>query len=437
MNQKALRVVNAHHAQTLQHGWVVHELGNGANAHDLGHIGEAAHRGFVERVVNEGPNELAVDLEVVHRQGLEVAERGRAGTKVVERHAHANGTHLFDEHGRISQAGHGCRLGDFKTQPGTDCSAGLRQLLHRPAVECAVSHRLPRQVDAEVLDRVEVRHAGEPFNGLGEHPAVDVRGQVEAFGGGQESTRRNERAVGIAHSHQHFGVHTTLRRVHRLYALGEQDETVFVQCLADARGPLHFAVSRAHRLVGVEPGVHAVAAGFLGGITRCIGRLHDGRGVVPAPVHRHQADAGADAEAPPIVHEAEFIHAVADLLRHALRLRHRAMFEDDGKFVAAQPSQRIARTHRVAEQFADLLQQLVPHGVATGVVDQLELVQVDVQQCVFAVFLERLVQSPAQTHFEFGAVHQAGQGVVRGAVAHLAGQSPLLGHVVEHQHHTQ
>ena len=45
-----------------------------------------------------------------------------------------------------------------------------------------------------------------------------------------------------------------------------------------------------------------------------------------------------------------------------------------------------------------------------------------------------LVQRSAQLGLELATVDQTREGVVRGAVAHLAGQASLFGHVVKDQH---
>ena len=220
-------------------------------------------------------------------------------------------------------------------------------------------------------------------------------------------------------------------------ALRMQLEAAVVERAFDARGPLQLSLARLHLGVAVEPHMHPVAAGLLGGITGSISGLLEGRGAGPAPIQRHQADAGADAEAPVVMDEAEVIHLVADLLCHDPGLIQRAMFQDDGELIAAQPGQGVTGPHRCAQQLGHLPQQLVANGMAAGIVDQLELVQVDEQQRMFAPVLLSIAQHPQQPVVELAAVDQAGQRVVRGAVGHLAAQAALLADIVEHQHHPQ
>ena len=78
------------------------------------------------------------------------------------------------------------------------------------------------------------------------------------------------------------------------------------------------------------------------------------------------------------MHEPELLHAVADLLCHALGLVGHTVLQDDREFVAPQAGQRVARTHGFAQQLGHLLQKLVAHRVAAGIINELELVQVDI-----------------------------------------------------------
>ena len=95
--------------------------------------------------------------------------------------------------------------------------------------------------------------------------------------------------------------------------------------------------------------------------------------------------------------ESKIVHAVTDLLGNSARLFHGAVFKDDCEFVTPQASKGVERADRVPQQLADLLQQLVPDGVTTRIVDQLELVQIDIQQRMVAVVLLRMAQSSEQS----------------------------------------
>ena len=55
--------------------------------------------------------------------------------------------------------------------------------------------------------------------------------------------------------------------------------------------------------------------------------------------------------------------------------------QDDGEFVTTQAGDGIARPHGTVESVGDLLEHDVAHGVPKGVVDILEAIEVQEQQC--------------------------------------------------------
>ncbi|MNN09300.1 hypothetical protein D3C81_1221780 [compost metagenome] len=69
-----------------------------------------------------------------------------------------------------------------------------------------------------------------------------------------------------------------------------------------------------------------------------------------------------------------------------------------------------------------------------GVVDQLELVEVQVHQGMPLMLMRRTLQRPIQAEFELVAIGQPGEGVVGGLPGQPLHVLALAGHVVEHQH---
>ena len=114
--------------------------------------------------------------------------------------------------------------------------------------------------------------------------------------------------------------------------------------------------------------------------------------------------------------EAKFVHALTNLLCDALCLIRCAAFKNNRKFVAPKSSYGVSSANRFAYEFADLLQHLIAGRVTTGIVNQLELVQVNEQQCIFSVLVARRLQHSAQSRFEFGAINQTGQCVMSRAI---------------------
>ena len=81
------------------------------------------------------------------------------------------------------------------------------------------------------------------------------------------------------------------------------------------------------------------------------------------------------------------------------------------------------RAHVRLQQSGHVAQQPVARLVTAGIVDDLELVQVDVQQRVGALAALRRQQRPVQAIVEFATVDEPGQRIV----ARLLGQRTAAG----------
>ena len=66
-----------------------------------------------------------------------------------------------------------------------------------------------------------------------------------------------------------------------------------------------------------------------------------------------------------------------------------------------------------------LPEQFIARLMATGIVDNLELVQVDVAQCMLGCFIIGFYQGLGQPGLELAPVKQSGQVIVRGLVGKL------------------
>src|ERR1051326_533801 len=98
-NPQALRVVDAELAHHPQHRVGLDPLGHGGDAHGAADAADGGDHGAVDGIVGDVAHELAVDLEEVHRQVLEVAERAHARAEIVQREAatqRAQGVHEAD-----------------------------------------------------------------------------------------------------------------------------------------------------------------------------------------------------------------------------------------------------------------------------------------------------------------------------------------------------
>src|SRR6202011_5949372 len=93
-----------------------------------------------------------------------------------------------------------------------------------------------------------------------------------------------------------------------------------------------------------------------------------------------QADADADPEAASLVNEARLLDHAPDLLGHVgggFASPAGATAQQDTELVAAEPRDQSAISGLAGQQFRDLLQEPVARDVAAGVVDDLELIEVE------------------------------------------------------------
>ncbi len=146
------------------------------------------------------------------------------------------------------------------------------------------------------------------------------------------------------------------------------------------------------------------------------------------------SDRNADLEDAFLPDEAEVADGLAQALGDALRGVGRAVAEQHAELVSAQARQDVGGADARLHDARHLLQQAVAGLVPAGVVDDLELVEVEVQQHVAQVLgLARRLQRLAEPELELATVDEPGEGVVRRLVGEGALQSPLLAHVVEDQ----
>src|SRR6202022_3449295 len=90
-----------------------------------------------------------------------------------------------------------------------------------------------------------------------------------------------------------------------------------------------------------------------------------------------------------------------------------AVLQQNAKFIASQSRQQAGGTEIFLQQRGSLLQQLVPRGMATCVVDDLELVEIEKHQRMLARLMRQSVERSSKAGFEFATVDEPRQGVVR------------------------
>ena len=122
---------------------------------------------------------------------------------------------------------------------------------------------------------------------------------------------------------------------------------------------------------------------------------------------RHHADARAQPEGALLPGELEIAHRLAQRLGRAHGLIERAALEQNAELIAAQAREGVAPAHLGLEQRAHLAEQRVAGAVAAGVVDDLELIEIETAQRVGGLARLRALQRPLHAVLEFAAVHEA------------------------------
>ena len=131
-------------------------------------------------------------------------------------------------------------------------------------------------------------------------------------------------------------------RAQRRDFLGVEAKAIFLQGDMQPLYPGHLAKpQRQFRVVDVVD-LHPVAPLFLGHVARHIGGAQGGFQGGRGLRDMHQADADSGHEGPPLPHEVQALHGMAQALGNFFRHLRRAVFQQDAKLVAAQPSQGVA-----------------------------------------------------------------------------------------------
>ena len=145
-------------------------------------------------------DEAAVDLDLVERETLQVAQRGIAGAEIVERDAHPDGAKLVQDGERGLVVADQHRLGDLQFEPARRQAGGGKR-----------GQDLQREGAAPELDRRNVDREADivgPGRGLragrGQHPFAELIDQAGVFRDRNELGGRDHAAFGVAPAQQRF-----------------------------------------------------------------------------------------------------------------------------------------------------------------------------------------------------------------------------------------
>ena len=169
-------------------------------------------------------------------------------------------------------------------------------------------------------------------------------------------------------------------RSQRADRLGSELEATLLGGARDLRDPFHLAMPLFAVAALVD--LDAVAALVLGRIAGDVGGAEQRRDALGIRRDLDDADARADRHRVAGPDEAVIADRLAHRLGDRAGLFQRAAFQQHAELVAAEPRDHVDGAHARLDQRGDLADQPVAGRVAAGVVDQLELVQVDVEQGV-------------------------------------------------------
>ena len=152
--------------------------------------------------------------------------------------------------------------------------------------------RLMEKSGAGRVDGVPVR--AEARDRVADHPAVDLRHHLVAFGRREERTRRYVRAVAVAHAQQNLETRPVLHLLERRDWLRQEFEFIAIQRLLDVRNELHVVVSPYEALVLEVVDLDAVAPVIL---RRFAGHSRGGQRARPVALTGSEgSDAHADGD---------------------------------------------------------------------------------------------------------------------------------------------
>ncbi len=215
-------------------------------------------------------------------------------------------------------------------------------------------------------------------------------------------------------------------------ALAVEHEAVLLERPLDLPNDLHLGAPLLEIAVGLARQVYASTPELLRDVARHVGGAQHLRGRRARRVEHHHADARADREETALPAETVTAHQAQQVVGDRHRLVLRAVLEQHAELVAAEPRERVAGAHLRLHHPRELLQELVAGQVAAGVVHDLELVEVDVEQGMRGPVRPRTVDGLRQALVEGAAIEQSREAVVVGLMAELALQLGALADVAQH-----
>ena len=371
-------------------------------------------------------DEAAVDLDLVEREALQIAQRGVAGAEIVERDPDPDGAKLVQNGERRLVVANEHGLGDFKLEPAGG-EARRRQRRHDFQRQGAALELNRRDVDREP----DIVRPGRGFRASGgQYPLAERVDQAGFLGNRNKLDGRNHAALRMAPAQQ------------RLAAGDPVVLQVETRLIIDLEAAIDDRLAQIHfeNAARADLGVHFRFEKTIGAAAGGLGRIHCEIRILQdlveiGTVLRRQRDAdagvGGDLVAEAFIGRTDRLEDAAEQIHDVVRVPHPGL--NDGELVAAKPGDEIGFLHAAAETERHRFEQLVADHVSERVVDALEFVDVDIEHRQLPVvrdvrqfFLEPFVKQ--------SAVRQVGQRVVMGEVGDALLGAAALGNVFMGRH---
>ena len=151
---------------------------------------------------------------------------------------------------------------------------------------------------------------------------------------------------------------------------------------------------------------------MFGRVAGHVGRAHERLDRVVGRAEARHADADRDTDVTLPALKRRGGRELAEPLRHLLGLVGGPVCKEDRELVTAKPPDQVVGAEVALDQLGHLSQQAVAGGMAKGVVDQLEVVDIDQQQAVAPAVGLGALHGLFDRELKAAAVEQAGKGVL-------------------------
>ena len=386
-------------------------FGHDTHVEAVDHGDDGADDGRGVGVVDGAGYEALVDLDAVYVVLEDVGEAGEAGAKVVDGDADAEVADGLESGEDVRGVDHQHLLGDFELEGLRGEAGGVEALLYEL-----------RQVELAKLAGRKVEGHGEGITGdfleldailagLAEGPLAYRDHEADFFGDGNELAGGHVAALGAGPTQKGFHARDPAGGQVDLGLVVEGELVVF-----EGVAEVFFELKAVGDLglQGRAIDVKATAAGDLGFVHGGVGVVEEAGAICGVVWEEAETDAGGNAD----LEFSDFDrggqggeHFLAAMLG---LFRGLAVGDEDDELVAADAGEEVGGADEALELAGDVDEDGVAAGVAEGIVDALEVVDVDHADGELALVAAGAVDGGGEFFGEQNAIGEAGEVVEAG-----------------------